>query len=31
MPRHVEYYGMTLTNLATGHVYNLDPISRDYP
>ena len=30
-PRHVEYYDMTLTNLATGHVYNLDPISRDYP
>ena len=30
-PRHVEYYDMTLTNLATGHVYSLDPISRDYP
>ena len=30
-PRHVEYYDMTLTNLATGHVYSLDPISRDFP
>lgn len=30
-PRHVEYYDMTLTNLMTGHVYGLDPISRDYP
>ena len=30
-PRHVEYYDMTLTNLSTGHVYSLDPISRDYP
>jgi hypothetical protein len=30
-PRHVEYYDMTLTNLMTGHVYSLDPISRDYP
>jgi len=30
-PRHVEYYDMTLTNLTTGHVYSLDPISRDYP
>jgi hypothetical protein len=30
-PRHVEYYDMTLTNLTTGHVYSLDPISRDFP
>ena len=30
-PWHVEYYDMTLTNLTTGHVYSLDPISRDYP
>jgi len=28
---HVEYFDMTLTNLTTGHVYRLDPISRDYP
>lgn len=30
-PRHIEYYDMTLMNLATGHVYSVDPISRDYP
>ena len=30
-PWHVEYYDMTLTNLTTGHVYSLDPISQDYP
>lgn len=28
-PLHVEYFDMTLTNLATGHVYRLDSISRD--
>ena len=30
-PVHVAYYDMTLTNLATGHVYSVDPISRDFP
>jgi hypothetical protein len=30
-PQHVEYTGVTLTNLTTGHVYRLDPISRDSP
>ena len=30
-PHHVDYSDMTLTNLTTGHVYILDPISRDYP
>ena len=30
-PLRVEYYDMTLTNLTTGHVFRLDPISRDYP
>jgi len=30
-PVHVAYYDMTLTNLTTGHVYSLDPISRDFP
>ncbi len=30
-PQHVEYTDMTLTNVTTGHVYRLDPISRDYP
>ena len=30
-PWHVEYHDITLTNLATGHVYSLDPISRDFP
>jgi hypothetical protein len=29
-PQHVEYTNMTLTNVTTGHVYRLDPISRDY-
>jgi hypothetical protein len=29
--RRVEYFDMTLTNLTTGHVYRLGPISRDYP
>ncbi len=29
--RHVDYYDMTLTNLTTGEVYSLDPISRDFP
>jgi len=29
--RRVEYSNVTLTNLATGHVYRLDPISREYP
>ena len=27
---HVEYTDVTLTNLTTGHVYRLDPISRDW-
>ena len=27
--RHVEYTNVTLTNLSTGHLYRLDPISRD--
>ena len=30
-PHHVDYSDVTLTNLTTGHVYRLDPISRDYP
>ncbi len=30
-PQHVEYTGITLTNLTTGHVYRLDSISRDFP
>ena len=30
-PRQVAYFDMTLTNLTTGHVYRLDPISRDFP
>jgi hypothetical protein len=30
-PRQVAYFDMTLTNLTTGHVYSLNPISRDYP
>jgi hypothetical protein len=30
-PRQVAYFDMTLTNLTTGHVYSLDPISRDFP
>ena len=30
-PRQVAYFDMTVTNLTTGHVYNLDPISRDFP
>ena len=30
-PVHVAYYFMTLTNLTTGHVYSVDPISRDFP
>ena len=29
--QHVEYTSMTLTNLTTGHMYRLDPISQDYP
>jgi hypothetical protein len=28
--QHVEYFDMTITNLATGHVYRLSPISRDF-
>ena len=27
--RYVEYTNIVLTNLATGHVYRLDPIRRD--
>jgi hypothetical protein len=27
----VEYFDMTLTNLTSGRVYRLDPISRDFP
>jgi hypothetical protein len=27
----VEYSDVTLTNLTTGHVYHLDPISQSYP
>ena len=30
-PRQVAYFDMTLTNLTTGRVYSLDPISRDFP
>lgn len=30
-PQHVEYTGVTLTNLTTGHVYRLDSISLDAP
>jgi hypothetical protein len=26
-----NYWDVTLMNLATGHVYRLDPISRDFP
>jgi hypothetical protein len=29
--RHVEYPEPRLTNLTSGHVHRLDPISRDYP
>jgi hypothetical protein len=29
--RRVEYFDMTLTNVASGHVYRIDPISRDFP
>jgi hypothetical protein len=28
---HVDYWDVTLTNLASGHVYRLDPISGDAP
>jgi hypothetical protein len=28
--RRVEYTNVTLTNLTTGHVYRLDPISREF-
>ena len=28
---HVDYSNVTLTNLASGHVYRLDPISADSP
>ena len=31
VPDHIEYTTVTLTNITTGHVYRLDPISRDYP
>lgn len=27
----VEYTGVTLTNLATGHAYRLNPVSRAFP
>lgn len=29
--QHVEYANVTLTNLTTGRVYRLDPMSRDIP
>jgi len=29
--QRIEYTNVTLTNLNTGHVYRLDPISQDYP
>ena len=29
--QEAEYTGVTLTNLTTGHVYRLDPMSRDSP
>jgi len=29
--QHVEYTSVTLTNQSSGHVYRLDPISRDFP
>lgn len=29
--QRVEYTNVTLTNLATGRVYRLDPMSRDFP
>ena len=31
LPDHVEYTNVTLTNVTTGRVYSLDPISREYP
>jgi hypothetical protein len=29
--RRVEYFDMTLTDVASGHVYRIDPLSRDFP
>jgi hypothetical protein len=30
-PRTIEYYEMTLANTASGRVYRIDPITRDFP
>jgi hypothetical protein len=30
-PRRVDYFDLTLTNLTSGRVYRLDPVSRDFP
>lgn len=29
--KRVDYFDMTLTNVATGHVYRIAPITRDFP